>query len=57
MRPRINRSRGVHIELVVGGAKLASVPTSSSTDWQFRLGAHKGDFYFEPTRRATFPRK
>ena len=35
---------GVRIRLVVGGDKLASTPTTSSPDGQFRIGCRKGDF-------------
>ncbi|HTS13509.1 MAG TPA: carboxypeptidase regulatory-like domain-containing protein [Candidatus Limnocylindrales bacterium] len=36
---------GARIELVVGGAKLAAPPTSSNTEGEFELSAHKGDFF------------
>jgi predicted Zn-dependent protease len=35
---------GVRIRLVVGEDKLASTPTTSSPDGQFRIGCRKGDF-------------
>lgn len=48
---------GVRIRLVAGEAKLASMPTTSSTDGQFRMGCRKGDFNILADKYGYVPAK
>ena len=48
---------GVRIRLVVGEDKLASTPTTSSPDGQFRIGCRKGDFNLMAEKLGYMPGK
>ena len=48
---------GASVRLFVGGDKLASTPTSTGADGQFRLDCRKGDFFVQAEKTGYVPAK